>query len=91
MNDWLYLLLALFAGMLLGWVHFGGLWLTVNHLSKSRSPALFTLGSFILRTLVVLFGLYLVADGHWQRLAAGMVGLLISRRLILVRYRPTGD
>jgi F1F0 ATPase subunit 2 len=84
MSDILALALALFAGALLGVFFFGGLWWTVQKGVKSETPALWFLGSLLLRTGLVLAGFYLAAQGHWSRLAVCLLGFLIAR-LIVVR------
>ena len=50
MNDILPLALALAAGLLLGAFFFGGLWWTVQKGVASERPALWFLGSLLLRT-----------------------------------------
>lgn len=70
-------------GGLLGLFYFGGLWLTVRNLEQLRRPVLVTLGSFLVRSIVV-GGFYLMLDDGWQGVALGLVGFLIAR-MILVR------
>ena len=57
MRDPMTLLLAGGAGVLLGVLFFGGLWWTVQRGLVSRRPALWFVGSFLLRTSVVLAGI----------------------------------
>ena len=82
MNEWLTLALAGMAGLLLGAIFFGGLWWTVRLGVASRRPALLFLGSLLLRTVVVVAGIYFVGDGHWQRLLACLFGFVIARILV---------
>jgi len=82
MNEWLTLALAWMAGLLLGAIFFGGLWWTVRLGLASRRPALLFLGSLLLRTVVVVAGLYFVGDGHWQRLLACLFGFVIARIIV---------
>ena len=49
MNEVLTLALALLAGVALGAVFFGGLWWTVRKGVSSKHPALWFLGSLLLR------------------------------------------
>jgi F1F0 ATPase subunit 2 len=78
------LALAFFAGALLAMLFFGGLWWTVQKGVTSERPALWFLGSLLLRTSIILAGFYFVSQGHWSRLAICLVGFLIAR-LIVVR------
>ena len=77
--------MAFVAGIGLGILFFGGLWLTVQRISVSSWPALLALGSFWGRSAVCMLGFYLVMDGHWDRLAACLLGFL-GARIVLVRY-----
>ena len=94
MNEMLTLLLAWVAGVLLGAMFFGGLWWTVRRGVTSKRPALWFLGSMLLRSFIALAGFYFVSDGHWQSLLACLVGFVIVRlivtRLNRVDEKPTG-
>lgn len=81
-------LLAAACGGLLGSVYFGGLWLTLRRVSTSRHPALLMLSSLLLRLAGVGFGLYLFADGNWQRYLAAVPGIVLARWLWIRRIEP---
>ena len=83
MSDVLELPLALLAGALLGAVFFGGLWSTVHKGVTSEKPALWFLGSLLLRTSMILAGFYVVSQGHWSRLVACLIGFLIARVIVV--------
>lgn len=70
---------ALVAGILLGLVFFGGLWWTVRMGLASPQPALWFLGSFLVRTAIAVAGFYFVAQGNWRRLVACLSGFLLAR------------
>ena len=74
MSDTQALALALLAGALLGAFFFGGLWWTVRRGLTSEWPALWFLGSLLLRTGVTLAGFWFVARGHWSSLGMCLVG-----------------
>ncbi len=82
MNDILSLLPAVLAGILLGVIFFGGLWLTVNKGLGSKSATLIFFGSLILRMAIILTGFYFVGGDSWQKLLACLVGFLIARIVI---------
>ncbi|MES1998900.1 MAG: ATP synthase subunit I [Pseudomonadota bacterium] len=82
MNEGLGLALALGAGVLLGGFFFGGLWWTVHKAISSRQPALWFLGSMLLRTGIVLPGFYFVSGGDWKRLLASLFGFIIARLVV---------
>lgn len=81
------IVVALFAGFGLGLLFFGGLWLTVRALPRSRYPAALMLGSFWGRTAVVVAGFILAIARRWQNALVCLVGFLIAR-LLLARWIP---
>ena len=85
MSDIAALALALFAGALLGAFFFGGLWWTVQKGVTSERPALWFLGSLLLRTSLILAGIYWVSQGHWSRLMMCLLGFLIARVIVVKR------
>jgi F1F0 ATPase subunit 2 len=85
MTETLSLTLALVIGISLGAMFFGGLWWTVQKGISSRQPALWFLGSLLLRTSLVMAGFYFVARGDWVRLPVCLVGF-VAARLIVTRY-----
>ena len=87
MNNLLFLVLALVAGLLLGAMFFGGLWWTVRKGISSKSPALWFLGSLLLRMSIVLTGLYLVGRSDWRRLVVCLLGFIIARIIVVRRTR----
>ncbi|MEZ4962359.1 MAG: ATP synthase subunit I [Saprospiraceae bacterium] len=83
MNEPLFLILALLAGALLGAFFFGGLWWTVQKGLTAQNPALWFLGSMLVRTGVTLVGFYFVSDGRWERMVACLLGFVVARFAIL--------
>ena len=82
MNDTLPLVLAWVAGGVLGAIFFGGLWWTVRMGTSSTQPALWFLGSLLLRMSIALAGFYFVSGGHWDRLLACLLGFVIARFIV---------
>lgn len=76
---------ALAAGILLGSLFFGGLWWTTRKGVVADNPALWFLGSLILRTSMMASGLYFVTGGDWHRALACMFGFILAR-LTVVRF-----
>jgi F1F0 ATPase subunit 2 len=88
MNEFSGRVLALVAGLSLGAIFFGGLWWTVRKGVLSKHPALWFIGSMLLRMGIVLLGFYFVGRGNWQRLVACLLGFIIAR-FIVVRLTRT--
>jgi F1F0 ATPase subunit 2 len=83
------LIAAFVAGMALGAFYFTALWWTVRQLPAVHGPARLMLGSFIIRMAALLAGFYLVmGTGHWERLAAAMLGFIIVRKILTYRLGP---
>jgi len=80
---------AMLAGAALGVIFFGGLWWTVQRGAISPSPARWFLGSFVLRTAIVLIGFYFIGAGQLVRLGLCLIGFLLARAIVLLATRPT--
>ena len=91
MNNVLFLALALMAGLLLGTIFFGGLWWTVRKGLSSKSPAVWFLGSLLLRMGIVLAGFYFIGRGDWQRLVVCLLGFIIARIIVMRLTRTPID
>jgi len=94
MNEILVLALTMISGIVLGVFYFGGLWLTLLHLSRSRQPALLTLSSFLGRSAVCIFCFYLIASNSWEGLVFSLAGftlmkLALTHRLSHYNYKET--
>lgn len=83
MNDAVVLWMAGGAGASLGVLFFGGLWWTVVKGSLSRHPALWFLGSLMLRTATCLAGFYYASGGQVDRLLACLLGFVIARFIVI--------
>lgn len=79
MNSLFGLTAAGLAGLVLGGVFYGGLWWTVRRGLASPRAGLIFVGSFVLRTGIVLAGFYLIGQEDWQRLAPCLLGFVAAR------------
>ena len=66
-------------GALLGFVYFGGLWLTVRGLPQRRRPAHAMLQSFLVRVVVLLLAIYGLTGGAPGAVLPLMAGFLAAR------------
>ncbi len=82
MNEILFMIFALVAGLALGTLFFGGLWFTVKKTITAKTPAIWFISSFFLRIAIVLVGFYYVAQGSWQRLLICLVGFVVARFVV---------
>lgn len=89
MPDPLGWVLAAGAGAVIGALHLGGLWATVRRLPTARHKVLLTLGSFLVRIVLVGLGfaLLLVGDRDPVRLLAALAGFLAVRTVLVWRVR----
>jgi F1F0 ATPase subunit 2 len=78
MTDLMTLGLDLTLGLALGAAFYGGLWWTVCRLSAGHAGP-WLVGSFVVRTMIVLAGFYTIARGSWYGLAACAAGFLAAR------------
>ena len=91
MNETMMLVLAWMTGVLLGAVFFGGLWWTIRKGVSSSQPALWFVGSLLLRMGIAMAGFCLVARGHWQRLLLCLLGFVMARLIVTWLTRPAQE
>lgn len=70
------------AGLLLALFFYGGLWLTVRELPHSRHPAWLVLGSFLIRSALVIYILLLLTQQRWDYMLACMLGFIAGRPIV---------
>jgi F1F0 ATPase subunit 2 len=90
MHEALTLVLAWVAGGGIGAMFFGGLWWTVQRGVASRQPALWFLGSLLLRMSIALAGFHAVSGARWQPLLLCLLGFVMARLVVTWLTRPTG-
>ncbi len=84
-----YIALALVAGLALGVVYFGGLWLTVRRLPTANNPAALAGASLFARLVVVGAAFYGIAQARrWELLVAALAGMLVVRFVMIRKIRP---
>ncbi|HWQ89008.1 MAG TPA: ATP synthase subunit I [Desulfitobacteriaceae bacterium] len=82
MNDPFSFVLAVMIGLLAGVIFYGGLWRTVQTGLSAKRPEFLFLGSFLLRTGIVLAAFYFVSQGKLSRLLSCLAGFMIARFLV---------
>jgi len=82
MNQAIDLIIPFAAGLVLGFLFFGGLLITVVNGIGSRNPALWFFISMLLRTGIVLAGFYWVGQGEFVDLLACLAGFIVARTLV---------
>lgn len=83
MDQVLFMFLAFMAGLALGTLFFGGLWITVQRAVKSNMPGLWFVGGLISRLSITMLGFYFVGAGNWQRLIACTIGFIFARFIVV--------
>jgi F1F0 ATPase subunit 2 len=79
MNEIAVLILTLLAGIALGAIFYGGLWWTVRRSVSFKSSGLWFVGSFLVRAVIAVGGLYFVSRGNWRSWLACLLGFFIAR------------
>jgi F1F0 ATPase subunit 2 len=79
---------ALAAGFFLGAFFFGSLWWTVIRGVSSPRPALWFLGSLLLRMSITLAGFYVFGREEWQRWLLCLLGFVLARLIVKWLTRP---
>lgn len=85
MNDSIFMVLKMATvGMALGTVFFGGLWMTLRRLPASTSPYLLVPLSGLIRTAVVVCGIWFFSNGDPLGIVCGLGGF-VAMQAIAVR------
>lgn len=85
MNEYILHIFSFTFGIGLGIFFFGGLWLTMNRLHHSKKPELLTLGSFLFRSAVCVFGFYLVVETGLEGMAFSLAGFILTKIVLVSR------
>jgi len=80
--------LSFLLGVALGFLHFSGLWITVNYLPKAKRPVLAVLLSFVFRIAMVLVAFYFIMGERWERLGACVLGFILARSILVYFLNP---
>lgn len=79
------------AGLALAVFFYAGLWWTTGRALASPLPALWFLGSFLVRGGVVVSALYLLTGGQWRPLLILLPGWVLGRVLVMLLTRHRAD
>ena len=82
MNEILFMVFAFMAGIVLGIIFFYGLWLTVKKAVTAKIPALWFVGSLVIRTAIIVTGFYYISQGNWQGLLICLLGFITARHIV---------
>jgi F1F0 ATPase subunit 2 len=77
-----------FVGAGLGLFYYGGLWLILRRLPALKHPGAWMSLSLMLRLFTVLLVMYLLFADSWQQLLSAVLGMLITRSLLVKRIEP---
>lgn len=81
------LLIGFFAGVLLGFLYFQGLWWSVSRLNRVKNRKMFLFISWLGRSAVLFGGLYLAARYDYRYLLSAFIGLIAVRTVIIRRVK----
>jgi F1F0 ATPase subunit 2 len=81
--------IALAGGAAIGILFFGGLWLTVKKSLASKTPALWLIGSFLLRSAVTIVGFYFLSGNDWKKMVVCLIGFIIARTFMKQKIQLT--
>lgn len=86
--EWIRLILPLLIGVGLGFLYFGGLWLSIQKINIALYPALWMISSFVIRIGILLITFYWLVMVSWTYLAVAFMGFLIARFVFIQRFKP---
>ncbi|MBV1757055.1 MAG: ATP synthase subunit I [Dethiosulfatibacter sp.] len=77
------MIVGFLGGILLGIIFFGGLYWSVNQLTKVRYPAALMIVSALVRMGIILFGVYLLADNNIKNILAILIGIILVKVIMI--------
>ena len=79
-------IVAFVVGLLLGGIHFGGLWMTVQRMPAVKRPVFLAVMSAVARLVFLCMGLWVVSSWSGpQGLLLALVGVLCARTIYLYK------
>ena len=69
------------AGLVMGGLYFGGLWITANRAAAARNPQMLFGISFLGRSALLLVAFYPLLLLGWESAAGWMCGFLAARKM----------
>jgi F1F0 ATPase subunit 2 len=88
LNTLFILILMFMAGLALGALYFISLWETVRRLERTGGGARLLAISFVVRLAIILTAFFFLMNGHWERLAAAMIGFVVIRKILTYHLGP---
>ncbi|MBN2244473.1 MAG: ATP synthase subunit I [Candidatus Aminicenantes bacterium] len=89
MNKLIEIVIFVLIGVALGFIYFGGLWLTVRKFLFYRRSFLLVLLSFLVRNGLLLFALYLIGrGGEWDNIIFALIGIIGARWIFFGKINP---
>lgn len=88
LNTLFILILMFMAGLALGALYFISLWETVRRLERTGGGARLLAISFVVRLAIILIVFFFLMNGHWERLAAAMIGFVVIRKILTYHLGP---
>ncbi len=79
------MIIAFIGGIVLGFVFFGGLQLSIHLLDKVRYAGLLMIASLFLRMGILLVGFYFLMDGSFLNLLMALIGVILVRLILIWR------
>ncbi|MDY0235547.1 MAG: ATP synthase subunit I [Gudongella sp.] len=79
--------LAFGAGIILGLLFFGGLYITIQKLETAKNPALIMILSFILRMVVLVISFYFISKSGYKEVLFALAGVILTRFVMTFRMR----
>jgi F1F0 ATPase subunit 2 len=83
MTDLLAFTLAFLTGAVLGFIFYGGLWLTVRKVVTAKRQPLWLPASLFVRILITFAGFFIICGANHKNFAACVAGFIFARLLAM--------
>lgn len=85
----MWMIKSFLIGLVIGLLYFGGLYFSTQKLDDVKSPGFLMIGSFILRMVILIFGLYYLAQTNYQSVLLGFVGIMLVRVVLVTKVKDS--
>jgi len=82
MTELLVLTLAFLAGSVLGFIFYGGLWLTVRKVVTTKRQPLWLPASLFVRILITFVGFFIICAASSKNFASCIAGFVVARLIV---------
>lgn len=80
-------MLAVFIGIIVGVIYFGGLYLSVQKITEVKHPSLLMVLSFVVRMAVLVVAFFYLSKGGYKNILFALLGVMAVRLVMTITVK----